>query len=203
LNLSLGGLGVSRKLLRLEWDGFEFGPDAVLFALNSFDRVLELEFFARQIKNDRDLPYDYLNELVKLARVDGHPSNLVIKHRLKPYVPKVFDWAFARLADQCAERGIRAFLVYRPAPNNSPEVEATARAELFRAAAQAGLEVLDLSPAFDDVQDRTTLVLAPWDDHTSALGHRLLADELFEQLKPKLSSRAAVNASPTGPPAGH
>ena len=28
--------------------------------------------------------------------------------------------------------------------------------------------------------DRSSLILAKWDDHTTALGHRLLADKLYE-----------------------
>jgi hypothetical protein len=50
----------------------------------------------------------------------------------------------------------------------------------------AGLEVVDLSPAFDSVTDRSSLILAKWDDHTTALGHRLLADKLYEKLVPLL-----------------
>jgi hypothetical protein len=50
----------------------------------------------------------------------------------------------------------------------------------------AGLEVIDLSPAFGSVADRSALILAKWDDHTTALGHRLLADELYKDLVPLL-----------------
>jgi hypothetical protein len=53
-------------------------------------------------------------------------------------------------------------------------------------ARNAGLEVIDLSPAFDSVTDRSSLILAKWDDHTTALGHRLLADKLYEGLVPLL-----------------
>jgi len=48
------------------------------------------------------------------------------------------------------------------------------------------LEVIDLSPAFDSITDRSSLILAKWDDHTTALGHRLLADELYKELVPLL-----------------
>jgi len=46
--------------------------------------------------------------------------------------------------------------------------------------------VIDLSPAFDSVANRNTLVIAKWDHHTTALGHRLLADKLYEGLVPLL-----------------
>jgi hypothetical protein len=57
---------------------------------------------------------------------------------------------------------------------------------MIRLARAAGVEVIDLSSAFDSVINRDALVLTKWDDHTTALGHRLLADKLYEQLIPLL-----------------
>ena len=65
-------------------------------------------------------------------------------------------------------------------------MESTARRKIIGLARNAGLEVLDLSPAFDAVADRSSLILAKWDDHTTALGHRLLADKLYDGLVPLL-----------------
>jgi hypothetical protein len=58
-------------------------------------------------------------------------------------------------------------------------------------ARNAGVEVIDLSPAFEAVTDRSSLILAKWDDHTTALGHRLLADKLYEGLMPLLFASPA------------
>jgi len=65
-------------------------------------------------------------------------------------------------------------------------MEPAARSKMLGLARAAGLEIVDLSPAFDSVTDRSSLVLAKWDDHTTALGHRLLADKLYEGLVPLL-----------------
>ena len=46
--------------------------------------------------------------------------------------------------------------------------------------------MIDLSPAFDSVANRNTLIVAKWDDHTNALGQRLLADKLYDDLVPLL-----------------
>src|SRR5438270_12915182 len=56
----------------------------------------------------------------------------------------------------------------------------------------AGLEVIDLSPTFDFVADRSLLILAKWDDHTTALGHRLLADQLYKDLVPVLFGSLSI-----------
>ena len=65
-------------------------------------------------------------------------------------------------------------------------LESTGRSKLLGMAKAAGLQVIDLSPAFDSVTDRSSLIVAKWDDHTTALGHRLLADELYKDLVPQL-----------------
>ena len=65
-------------------------------------------------------------------------------------------------------------------------VEPACRRETVRLARAAGLEVIDLSPAFDSVADRNRLIVAKWDEHTNELGHRLLADKLYEGLVPLL-----------------
>jgi len=36
------------------------------------------------------------------------------------------------------------------------------------------------------VADRNRLIVAKWDEHTNELGHRLLADKLYESLVPLL-----------------
>ena len=64
--------------------------------------------------------------------------------------------------------------------------ESAARSKLLGMAKAAGLQVIDLTGAFDSVADRSSLILAKWDDHTTALGHRLLADELYKDLVPLL-----------------
>jgi hypothetical protein len=77
--------------------------------------------------------------------------------------------------------------MYRPAPADFAGLEAAGRSKTLQLAREAGLEVIDLSPAFDAVIDRSSLILAKWDDHTTALGHRLLAEELYKDLLPLLS----------------
>ena len=42
-----------------------------------------------------------------------------------------------------------------------------------------GIPVVDLRGAYDGVADRTSLWVAPWDNHTNAAGRRLLAERLY------------------------
>jgi hypothetical protein len=195
LNLSVGGYGVLRKLVKLEGDGFGFEPDAILFSVNAGDRVFDLGDMTKAMQSNLEMPYGFLDGVITQARADGRMADLVIRHRLQPHVPEVFTSAFERLGDSCRERGIRAFVVYRPATIDPAQIEPARHAEVIRLAKDAGLEVLDLSSSFNQVADRSTLTLAPWDDHTNALGHRLLADRLYAELTRALANVQTANAA--------
>jgi len=111
---------------------------------------------------------------------------VMIERRLQPYSDELYEWGFQRLAQQCEQRGIHPLVIYRPEPLDFRGWDEAGRSEVIGLARAAGLEVIDLSPAFDSVTNRNTLVIAKWDRHTTALGHRLLADKLYEGLVPLL-----------------
>ena len=113
-------------------------------------------------------------------------SDVMIERRLLPYVAEMYEWTFRRLKQQCALRGVRPLVIYRPDPVDIEGVEPAGRSEMLRLARAAELEVIDLSSAFDSVGNRDTLILAKWDQHTNALGHMLLANKLYESLVPVL-----------------
>jgi alginate O-acetyltransferase complex protein AlgI len=134
-------------------------------------------------------PPDYreiLERVTRKAGIHGKMPEEMIERRLQPYGNELYEWAFQRLAQQCKQRGILPVVIYRPAPVDFQGSEQAERSEVIRLARAAGLEVIDLSPAFDSVTDRNTLVIAKWDRHTTALGHRLLADKLYQGLVPRL-----------------
>jgi hypothetical protein len=189
LNMSVAGDCVLQMLCRLEQAGFEFRPDAVMFSVAGVDQQFLVEHLRKCLTLGIDPPPDYREFLAGIARkagVDGQMQGAVIERRLLPYVREIQEWVFRRLAQQCAQRGIHPLVIYRPAPIDFEGVEPARRSEIVQLARAAGLEVIDLSPAFDSVADRGTLVVAKWDDHTTALGHRLLADKLYEGLVPLL-----------------
>jgi hypothetical protein len=59
-------------------------------------------------------------------------------------------------------------------------------------AREAGFVVLDLTAAYDRVEDFPSIWIAPWDSHPNAEGHRMLAEELYAQL---IASNVLVNGN--------
>ena len=189
LNMSVGKTGLLQRLLRLEEQGFQFEPDAVILSVGAGDR----QFFSRHLSKTLSLgiepPPGYreiLEQVSRKAGIHGKMPEVMIERRLQPYFGELYEWTFRRLAQQCEEHGVRPLVIYRPEPVDFEGWEKASRGEMIGLARAAGLEVIDLSQAFDSVTDRDTLMLAKWDHHTSALGHRLLANKLYDGLVPVL-----------------
>jgi hypothetical protein len=189
LNLSVPADSILQRVLRLEQEGFQFQPDAAILSVTAVDE----QFMASQIRTALirgiEPSPDYrevVQPIVRRAHVDGKMPAVMIERRLQPYFTELCRWSFQRFAQQCAQRGVRPLVIYRPAPMDFSGLESTGRSKLLGMAKAAGLQVIDLSPAFDSVTDRSSLIVAKWDDHTTALGHRLLADELYKDLVPQL-----------------
>jgi hypothetical protein len=193
LNLSVAADSILQRVLRLEEEGFQFQPDTAILSVTAVDEQFVASHLRKALIQGVGPSAGYreiVESVVRRAGVNGKMPPVMIERRLQPYYTELCSWAFRRFAEQCAQHGVRPLVIYRPAPADFSGTEATSRAKIIELARAAGLEVIDLSSAFDSVTDRSLLILAKWDDHTTALGHRLLADKLYEQLVPLLFASA-------------
>jgi hypothetical protein len=189
LNMSVGGYGILQRLLRLEKDGFAFQPDAAILSVAAADPQFLVEHLRKALNLGIEPPPEYreiFDQVIHQAGVHKNMPDVMIERRLQPYVDEVYAWTFHRFAKVCAERGVRPLVIYRPAPVDLDGLEPAGRSQILRLAQDAGLQVIDLSPAFDSVTNRDTLMIANWDQHTTALGHKLLANKLYQDLTPLL-----------------
>src|SRR6266700_3948700 len=189
LNLSVSADSILQRVLRLEQEGFQFQPDAAILSVTAVDEQVIASHIRKALIQGVELSPSYrevVQSVVRRAHVDGKMPAVMIERRLQPYFTELCQWSFQRFAQQCAQRGVRPLVMYRPAPADFSGLESAARSKMLTMARNAGLEVIDLAPAFDSVADRSALILAKWDDHTTALGHRLLAEELYKDLVPLL-----------------
>src|SRR5438477_1513536 len=176
LNMSVGQYGLFQRLLRLEEQVFQFKPDAVILSISAVDKQFLFRHLGRALSLGIEPPPDYrqiLERVTHSAGIHGKMPVVMIERRLQPYGDELYEWAFHRFAQQCKQRGIHPLVIYRPEPLDFQGWDEAGRSEVIGLARAAGLEVIDLSPAFDSVTNRNTLVTAKWDHHTTASGHRL------------------------------
>jgi hypothetical protein len=185
-------------VLRLEQEGFEFQPDAAILSVTAIDEQFMASHLRRALIRGIEPSgacRKVVESVIRRAHVNGKMPDVMIERRLQPYVTELCKWSFERFAQECAQRRVRPLVIYRPAPADFSGVESAGRGKMLRLARTAGLEVIDLSPAFDSVADPSLLILAKWDNHTTALGHKLLADKLYEELVPWLQAPSPNTSS--------
>jgi hypothetical protein len=161
--MSVGMSGLFQRLLRLEQQGFQFKPDAVILSVAAGDKHFLFRHLSRTLSLGIEPPPDYrqiLERVTRSAGIHGKMPVVMIERRLQPYGAELYQWAFQRFAQQCQQRGIHPLVICRPVPLDFQGSEQPERSEVIRLARAAGLEVIDLSPAFDSVTDRNTLIIA-------------------------------------------
>src|SRR5205823_8281173 len=159
LNMSVGMSGLFQRLLRLEDQGFQFKPDAVILSVAAADKQFLFRHLSRTLSLGIEPPPDYrqiLERVTRSAGIHGKMPQVMIERRLQPYGDELYEWAFQRFAQQCKQRGIHPLVIYRPEPLGFRGWDEAGRSEVIGLARAAGLEVIDLSPAFDSVTNRNT-----------------------------------------------
>jgi hypothetical protein len=131
-------------------------------------------------RNGIDIPYDYLKEIVRKAKINAQMTEDEAMKRFD-LSEELLAWLYPRLAEICRQHGILPVYIYTPVlqkMENDPEQEA----RFMRFAKEAGFVVIDISDTYEKY-DTDSLRVAEWDWHPNAKGHQLLADRLYQALQ--------------------
>jgi hypothetical protein len=181
LNFAVGGYGPFQQLMVLQRKAFAFNPDAVYYAAHSNDLRTIVKNIAHVISSGADAPSHH--EVMEMAREVGVTERTwaaVATLRLYLHRAEFTSWVYRRIVSDCRARGILPVWILLPMPGESPRDPVAA--ELTRLAADAGFVVRNLMDVFAHY-DARAIQLADWDNHTNAVGHRLIAQRLYEELK--------------------
>jgi D-alanyl-lipoteichoic acid acyltransferase DltB (MBOAT superfamily) len=181
LNLSCGGYGPLQKLMAVEMKGLAYDPDLVIYAANHTELSWVAKLFDRLMKRSDGEVAKYFSPVLTAAGVTPEDPQSIIEKKTAAHREALLRLVYERFARSVKARGSRAAVALLPTPSDPektpPEVD-----RIVSLAGDAGLPVVELWGAFDAVPDRSTLWIAPWDDHANAKAHALLADRLFERL---------------------
>lgn len=183
LNFSASGYGPLQKLAVTEMLMPAYQPDMVVWAATRNEILWTFLKIEHLTRSGRLAKYPYLIDAMRAAGVDstsGKRQN-ELEHLLAPQASVVLQQTLERFA--ASTRAMNAepvlLLVELPIDERRP----AAFVELARIGAAAGIAVIDLHGAFAAVPDRSSLWVAPWDDHCNAVAHRLLGESLARDLK--------------------
>lgn len=154
-----------------------FKPNAILLVGHGAD-LMTTDHVLWGINNSA-ITHDYLKRAVdSVGAVKGLPRTELLR-RLRPLERQIVVETFRRIKAIGDSIGAPVFWVYVPTPMQKP-TEERERA-IVEVAREAGLPVIDMRGLFAGM-DEPSLVVADWDRHPNAEGHRLIAERLYQEL---------------------
>ncbi|WP_048709847.1 SGNH/GDSL hydrolase family protein [Microvirga massiliensis] len=187
LNFSLNGYHPTQKLAAIEQRVIPLRPDLILYVAAAARAKSEFDWTFRSVrhlvKNQLLDQFPSIKSAMGQAgiKAEALPEEEVLQSRLAPFAEDVLRAILESFREQALAHGIQPALVILEIPSDG-----RSRSKVFDRLVSLGqsakLPVLDLQGSFANVRDRKSLWVAPWDDHTNAEGHRLLADRLYTLL---------------------
>ena len=189
LNFAVGGSSPIQKLATLEKKALNFDLDAVLYATSNEDRWVVRDM-AKYMSLGFDIPYPDLIRIAKRADVEpGFQLQVLAARRLNPHAEEMVRSVYKLFSEKCRQHGVRAFILFLPTEGGLPPAAKAEVARTMELARNEGLIPLDLQDAYRGIQNQQqSLLLAEWDLHPNEQAHQLIADELYRQLQPHLST---------------
>ena len=201
LNFSVGGYGPVQRLADFDRRVHEFDFDVLV--VEAIDDVYWVtKDLVDAVHEGFDVPYPYLNQVMSEVGFTKEMSEGEGTQRLKPRVEEVMLWLDQQFVERCRRRGAVPVMMCIPHPGEvQPELRA--RKELtMEIGRKAGMIVVDISHAYDRVDDLKTIWITSWDSHPNVRGHQLLADGFYDGLKTQLNIDSVAPASGAATPAG-
>lgn len=187
LNFSVPSYTVLQSIKQLETQVGQFNPDEIfLVAHGNYARRL-FDVIGRANERGIDLEYDYLTNLMEELEIDSSHTRSELFSKLRPRFDDIVDWAYGHVAEYASQNGIKVSVLYIPSLGGSRADNASYDAVKGHAD-KYGFDIYDLRSAIAGV-DESQLQLAPWDTHPNKRAHRMIANELHEQLLVKLRER--------------
>jgi hypothetical protein len=182
LNFAVPGYSALQDLMVMEQKGLSFQPNALFFMAHQREEEAVVMYLADRFQVGADLPYDDLIEIGRRAGVDAEATKVGIERRLKPFGTEIVSWTYRRIVEISRAHGMLPVWIFMPTLEKPLQEEEIAR--LAHLAEESGFIVLNLSAAYEN-QDVESLVIAYWDKHPNAKGHRLIAERLYQALREK------------------
>jgi hypothetical protein len=200
LNFSLLGTRPTQKLAIIEQRIFAHAPNLILYVASTREFEWMFRSVPHLVKNNLLDQFPFVRSAMDRAGVkpDALPDLEVLESKLAPFAEEALLATLERFRDAARSRGIVPALVLLEIPDDTRSPSKTRIGNkvfdrLVNVGQAAKLPVLNLKGSFSAVADTEELRVAPWDDHTNALGHKLLAERLYNLLlEEKLIPTAAL-----------
>jgi hypothetical protein len=181
LNFAVGGYTPLQQLAIAETQVSKFRPNALWYIAHPVDIEKSIISLSKQVKRDIEMPYEYLHNVARRAGIDAKTPMEESRKMLEPLGTEIITWLYCRLFDISRKNGIRPVWILLPTEPGSRAPDIKEIPILLEIAKKAGFMIVDLQDIYDGL-DVESLWVAEWDRHPNQLGHRIIANRLFEIL---------------------
>jgi hypothetical protein len=181
LNFSVTAYHLLQKIRVVDTRIRGFEPDALLYMSPQREEGRLSGKIADMLEKGLAFEYPFLQHLLDSIGIDYNTPREIARERLEPVTPEIVAWGYRMIVDSCRNRGIIPVWVLAPILDNQFGRVSKEDERLMQLAAESGFLVMNLMNAFDGY-DVDALYIAPFDRHPNVMAHRLLANELYEEI---------------------
>jgi len=179
LNFAMGSYSPIQQLVVLEKKACAFKPDAVFFIAHADDPDRTVLHLVERHQKGVPNPIGFAQEIERKAGIVKDTPEPDARQLLMPYRNDLTARIYRQIAEKCRKEGILPVWVFLPTLEDTTDA---ASSGLLALARQADFTILDLSGLYAN-KEKESLIVAAWDWHPNAQGHRLIADRLYRALQ--------------------
>jgi len=177
LNFGVPGYSLLEQAAQLDERVLAFHPDVVIISLDPDLESAIDQHLMHVVESHIPIPYDGLRAVLQDAGVFRTSIWREQRGRLRRADERIVEWALQHMAQVSRDHGaVPVAIGLGLVSGHRPTIPS------LQSARGVGFLTLDLSDVYLG-HDPTTLRIAEWDNHPNALGHRLIADRLFDEIR--------------------
>jgi lysophospholipase L1-like esterase len=180
VNLAVAGDSPTRRLARIQREAGRWNADWLICDASVLDGWLEDAHIQWALQNRVSIPYSFVAEAARRAGVNPSDSVEVFREKFHGQSEGMLSEIFAAWSAEARRLGLPFTVVILPRADEKAKSPRVVR--LFRALArQNGLDHVDLSDAFDDLEV-DEFRISDWDKHPNARGHQAIFEAMRDAL---------------------
>lgn len=181
-NFAAGGYYLLQHVELVNTSVFQYDMDALVYFAHTDERGKVVKDFTTIIKKELPLKYPFLEQIVEKAGIKSYMSMLQIRELLTPYADTIMKWGYKEIYAKCKKNNVVPVWAYME--TTTEFVDDKEYNELKAYAESLGFVTLDLRNTYGNI-DRVEIQISDLNTHPNKLGHRLIAERFYRELKLK------------------
>ena len=178
LNFGVPGYQPPQQLVAID-RALGFQPNAVLFVATGREPRRSANYLAEALRKRLPMPIPGLQAIVDRSGAKPEMDETTALKHLEPHGAEILKVVYDTIANKARAAGAKPVLIFLPQVRDGSWQEETPTT--LRLASEAGFAVINLDKVYQG-RSIDSVRLAEWDDHPNALGHQLVADQLFRTI---------------------